>query len=139
MDWFLYDNGHRHERVKMNICSIWALAQKQPLRCMCRNRCHGRRCITCDLGILKVKSKKSSLLVKLQASSLNFTKNMNFFASIFQSFIHQEKNCFVEHISVIASVLLLSKSIFFLFFKNIIRDGFYQRGVDLPRVKQCLL
>ena len=46
----------------------------------------------------------------------------------------------VECLSVIASVLLLSKSIFFSSLKsNLIQDLFSQRSVDLPRVKHSAM
>ena len=63
---------------------------------------------------------------------------MNFFAGIFQSFWHQgKKGYFAAYLSVITSILLQVD--FLLFFKDIIRDGFYQRGEDLSGVKHLAM
>lgn len=74
---------------------------------------------------------------------------MNFFADIFKVSDAKGRRAILQNHSVIASVSMLSKSIFFLLeniemdfemdSRWIIRDGFHQRGVDLPSVKSSAL
>ena len=62
-------------------------------------------------------------------------QKMNFLAGIFQSFWYQgKKSYFAEQLAVIASVLLLFKSIFSLLLKHNSR-WILPKGVNLPRAK----